>query len=168
MLIASSTLEKAITEITGPKISSRAIRNAFDVGDVVHDDRRALSATFEGDSFQVGVRGIFEKEEADFGRAGEADTIDVLVAPDLLTRGFAEARHDLQNAIGQASLSRQRRNSNCGQRGLLGWLDDDRVAAGKHWRNIPHRHEQREVPRQNRIDDGGRLSHDHRDHVGRG
>ena len=99
------------------------------------------------------------------GRAGEGHHVDVHVAAQRLARGLAEAGQHLQHAVGNAGLRRKLGDAQCGQRRLLGGLQDDRVAGGECGPQLPGGHHQRIVPRHHGGDDADRLARDEGDRV---
>jgi len=82
-----------------------------------------------------------------------------------LARAGAVAGHDLQDAVGQPGLARQRAEAQGGERRLLRGLEHDAVADRQRRPELPRRHEQREVPRHDGADDAERLAVDHRDGI---
>ena len=68
----------------------------------------------------------------------------------------AEAVDDVEDAGGQqiADQFHQRQNA---ERRLLGRLQDDAIAGGDRGRELPHRHQHREVPGDDLADDAERL-----------
>ena len=71
---------------------------------VGHHDMRALAAAFERDALHVALARIDHHQLADLGRAGEADHVDVHVQRERLAGLFAESRHDVEHAVGNARL----------------------------------------------------------------
>ena len=74
----------------------------------------------------------------------------------------AEARQHVEHAVRHARLRRQCREAHRGQRRLLRRLEHDGVAGRQRRRELPRRHDQREVPRHDRRDDADRLARDQR------
>ena len=125
-----------------------------DVG-VGVDDVRALAAELERDLLEVAGRGL-DDQLADLGRAGEGDLVDVVVRGQRRAR-VAVAGDDVEHAVGQAGLLEQLAEAQRRERRLLGRLEDDRAAAGQRGPELPGRHQQREVPRDDLPDDADRL-----------
>ena len=132
---------------------------------VVEHDERALAAHLEADVLEIALAGVFQKVCADFGGPGEQHAVDVHMPADRLTRGFAEAGRDIEDAGRQARLDRELRQPQRSQRRLFGRLQDDRAARRQRRRKLPSDHQQRKVPRQHEADDADRLLHDHRHRV---
>ena len=61
--------------------------------------------------------------------------------------GLAKARYHVHDAVGHAGLGNQPGQPQRGQRGLLGRLEHHAVTRGQGWPELPGRHQQREVPR---------------------
>ena len=78
-------------------------------------------------------------------RAGEGDLVDVVVV-DQRRAGLAVAGDHVQHALGQARLERQLAEAQRRERRLLGRLEHDRAAGRQRRRDLPRRHQQREVP----------------------
>ena len=78
-----------------------------------------------------------------------------------VAHGHAVAGDDLQHA-GREHLLRELDEAQHRQRRLLGGLDDLHVSGGERRAHLPHRHEQRVVPRADPGDDAEGLAPDHR------
>jgi len=63
--------------------------------------------------------------------AGEGDLVDVGMADHRRSSGFAVAVEDVDDAVGEAGLQGELGQLDAGDRGLLGQLHDDGVAAGE-------------------------------------
>ncbi len=112
---------------------------------VVEDDVGRLAAEFEREPLRrAGQRPL--DDLADVGRAGERDLVDVVVLDERLPDRRA-AGQDVDHARRQVGLGDDLGQHQRGQRRGLGRLEDDGVAAGQRGRDLPRRHQQREVPR---------------------
>ena len=127
---------------------------------------RRLAAAFERDTLHVRLAGVAEEELADLGRAGEGDHVDVHVPAERLAGGLAEARHDLQDAVGEPRFDRELGEPDDAERRLLGRLQDHAVARRERRPELPRGHQEREVPGHDRADDAERLAQDRDVRVG--
>ena len=123
-------------------------------GAVVEDDVGGLAAQLER------VRDAAAGELAldrlpDLGRAGEGDLVDPGVPHELRARRPV-ARDDVHGARRELGLATHVGEDERGERGRLGRLQDDGVAAGERRRHLPRQHEQREVPRDDLAGDAER------------
>ena len=117
---------------------------------VLEDDVGRLAAELEREA-DVAARQRGLDVLADGGRAGEGDLVDALGAHQRGARRAVagEDRDDAGRQLGLlADLGQQQR----GQRRGLGRLEDRGVAAGERGRELPGRHQQREVPRHDLAD----------------
>ena len=127
----------------------------LDVG-VVEHDVRALAAELERDALEVRAARRLRDQLADLGAAGEGDLVDVRVLGER-GAGVAVARDDVQDAGRDAGLERELAEAQRAERRLLGRLEDDRAAGGERRADLPRRHQQREVPRDDLPDDADGL-----------
>ena len=116
---------------------------------ILEDDVGRLAAELEGDLLQVGVCSGLHDLAADKSGASEGDLVDVHVRRDGGTGDPAEAGDDVDDTRGETSLLDEVGEHQSGQRGLLSRLQDDGVAGGESGRNLPGKHQQGEVPRDN-------------------
>ena len=100
---------------------------AWSIGRVVEDDVGGLAAELEGDLL-VGAGDRLGDRLADVGRAGEGDLVDVRVL-DQRVAGLAGAGDDVDDARRQVGLLADLGEQQRGQRGGLGRLEHDGVAA---------------------------------------
>ena len=122
---------------------------------VVEDDVGGLAAELQGDLLvRAGDR--LGDRAADVGGAGEGDLVDVGVR-DQRAAGVAGAGDDVDDTRGQVGLLADLGEQQRRQRGGLGGLEHDRVAAGECGRDLPREHQQREVPRDDLAGDAQRL-----------
>ena len=121
---------------------------------VVEDDVGGLAAELEGDLL-VGAGDRAGDRLADLGRAGEGDLVDVGVRHDRAA-GVAGAGDDVDDARREVGLLADLGEEQRGQRGGLGRLEDDRVAARQGRGDLPRQHQQREVPRDDLAGDAER------------
>jgi len=98
---------------------------------------------------------------ADLGRAGERDLVDARMAYERGAGAFAVAGDDVHRARREAGFHDQLGQAQRRERRFLGGLEHDRAAAGERRRDLPHRHQQREVPRDDRADDADCLAPRH-------
>jgi ParB family chromosome partitioning protein len=91
--------------------------------------------------------------------AGECDHVDIHMQGERLAGRRTRAWNDIEHASRHAGFQCQLSELERGQRRLLGWLEHDRVAHGERRRDLPHRHEQREIPRHDGADHAKRLVH---------
>ena len=112
---------------------------------VREDDVGRLAAELE----RVALRRAGEPaldQPADLGRAGERDLVDVGVL-DERGAGFTRAGDDVHDARRQPDVADQLGELERGERRRLRGLQHHRVAAGERRRDLPRRHQQRKVPR---------------------
>ena len=130
---------------------------------VVEDDVRRLAAELQRDLL-AGAGDRAGDGFADLGRAGEGDLVDAgmvherrPVAPAPVTMLTTPGG---RSACWKISRSEQQR----GERRGLRRLEHDGVAAGQRGRDLPRRHQQREVPRDHLPGDAERfrVAHDRR------
>lgn len=126
----------------------------------------ALAAALQADSLHVGFRRVGQKPLADLGGSGEANRIDVHVAPQGFTGLVAESGDDLEGTVGNTRLGGQRCNLQRRQAGLLGGLQDQGIACAQRRADLPAGDDQGVVPRHYRRDHAHRLPVDHA-HAGR-
>ena len=132
-----------------------------EVGDVGHEHLRRLATAFERDPLHVRLPGVLQDQLADLGGTGEGNLGNVGMQRERLARHFAQAIDHVQHTWWPAGLREQCRQPQTAQRGLLGGLQDDRVARGERRRDLPHGHQQRVIPRRDRADDAQRLAQYH-------
>jgi ParB family chromosome partitioning protein len=115
----------------------------------------ATSAQLERHRDDV-LRRVLHDQAAGGGLAGERDLGDALGRRERLARFQAEAVDDVEHPRGQqvAHDFHQRQNAH---RRLLGRLQHDAVARRERRRDLPHGHQQREVPRDDLAHDAQRL-----------
>ena len=121
-----------------------ALDRHVEVG-VGQDDVGRLAAQLERDPLERAA-GLGADLAPDGGRAGERDLVDVLVV-DQRRAGLAVAGDHVEHALGQPRLERQLAQPQARQRRLLGGLEHDRAARRQRRGDLPGRHQQREVPR---------------------
>ena len=124
---------------------------------VGENDVGTLAAEFESDALEIGFRGGFHDEVADFGGAGEGDFVDVHVASERGAGGGAVAGKQVDDAIGEAGFLDEFGNAQRGERSLLGGLHDDGAAGGERGAEFPGLHQQRKVPRNDLANDADGL-----------
>ena len=104
---------------------------------------------------------FFGDQLARCGVTGERDERDRGVPDERVADGHAVAGHDLEHARRQ-HLLRELDEPQHRQRRLLGRLDDLDVAGRERRPHLPHRHEERVVPRADPGHDAERLAANHR------
>ena len=122
---------------------------------IVEHDVRRLAAELER-QLLARARELLLDLLADFGAAGERDLREVLVR-DERCPGAAVAGDDVDDARRQPRLLEDLAEPQGRERRRLRGLQHDGVAACERWRNLPRRHQQREVPRDHLADDAQRL-----------
>ena len=126
---------------------------------IIEDDVRRLAAEFEADALQIALSRILHQQLADGAGAGERQHVDVIVQGQRFSGGAAESRHDIEHAGRQAGFERELAELQRRQRALFRRLQNDGVAHRQRRRDLPHRHQQREIPRHDCADDAERLVH---------
>ena len=119
--------------------------------DVVEEDVRALAAEFQGDRNDV-LAGVLHDQLAGRGLAGEGDLGDAIARGKRLAGFEAEPVHHVEDTLGQQVADEIHQPHDRG-RGLFGRLEHDGVAGGQSRCDLPHGHQDREVPRDD-------LAHD--------
>ena len=99
-------------------------------------------AELEGDLLQVGACGSLEDGAAGDGRASEGDLVDVHVRGKGRTGSLTETGDDVDDTWWESGLLDELSSDETAERGLLGSLDDDSVAASDGWADLPCPHEQ--------------------------
>lgn len=87
-------------------------------------------------------------DATNLGTAREGDLVNVHVGAEAGAAGWAIAAQKVEHARGEASLVNQTGGDGGGQRCLLGGLEDHDVARGQARGNLPHEHQEGEVPLQ--------------------
>ena len=123
--------------------------------DVGEEDVGRLAAQLQRDRDEVLGR-VLHDQPAGRGLAGERDLGDALVLGQRLAGLDAEAVDDVEHARRQ-QVADQLHQHHDAHRRLLGRLEHDAVAGGERRRELPRRHQQREVPRDDLADDAERL-----------
>ena len=100
--------------------------------------------------------GVLHDQAAGRRLAGEGDLGDAGAAGERLAGLDAEAVDDVEHARGQ-QVTDELDDLEDRPRGLLGRLEHDAVAGGEGRGELPHGHEDREVPRDDLADDAERL-----------
>ena len=108
--------------------------------------------------FRLRGPGRRDDELADLGGAGERDLVDVAVGGQRRAGGLAEPRYDVDDTGGHAGLGDELGQPQRRQRRLLGGLENDGAAGGERGTELPGRHQQREVPRDDLADDPDGLA----------
>ena len=122
---------------------------------VLEDDVRRLAAELERQpDLAPGERGL--DVAADGGRAGERDLVDPVGAHERGARSTPSPGRIATTPGGQLGLLDDLGEQQRRQRRRLGGLEDRGVAAGERRRELPGRHQQREVPRHDLPDDAHR------------
>ena len=99
---------------------------------------------------------VLHDETAGGRLAGEGDLGDALVLRQGLAGLDAEAVDDVEDAFRQQVADDVHQHHDAHRR-LLGGLQHDAVAGGERGRQLPHRHQDREVPRNDLADDAERF-----------
>ena len=134
----------------------RAADRDIHVGIGKHD-RRRLAAKFQRHLLQVAGRRLHD-QLADFRRTGERHLVHVGMRRQRCAGGFAEAGDDVHHAWRKADLLNQSAKPHRRQWRLLGRLQHDRAARRQRRRQLPGRHHQREIPRNDLADHADRLA----------
>ena len=125
------------------------------VGDVGEEDVGRLAAEFERAGDDVLGR-VLHDETAGRRLAGERDLGDALVLSERLAGLDAEAVDDVEYA-GRQQVADEIHQHHDAHGRLLGGLQHDAVAGGERGSELPHRHQDREVPGDDLADDAERL-----------
>ena len=157
----------------------RARDRRFEVG-VGEDDVRALAAELQGDALDR-VRAEAHDLAARLRRACERDLVDARVPHEVRAGRRPVARHDVDDAGRKSHLGRELRQPERRRRRLCVRLDDDGATGGECRGELPGRHHERVVPRddlrgdadgllqrvgEQRAADRPRLARDRRDRRG--
>ncbi|MCY1401807.1 hypothetical protein D9M71_169310 [compost metagenome] len=133
-------------------MGAHALDHGVEVG-VVADDHRRLAAQFQVGALER-TRGALEDFLPGDDVAGKRHHAHARVADQLAADTVAAAAEDVDHPR-REDVRQRRRQGQDGQRGVLGGLEDQRVAGGKRRRDLPGRHHQRVVPGG----DGGHHAH---------
>ena len=139
--------------------------NDVEVLRIIQDNAWVFAAAFEHDTFEVGLRRIFQEFASDLGRAGKRDHVDIRVYADGLAGDRTFAGDDIQDATRQACFVGKLRDAKRGHGGFLRRFDNQRVSTGERRSDFPGHHQHREVPGQHTADHADRLAHDHGDRI---
>ena len=100
-----STSRRELAEHTSPWLAkmpnSGHLRRVVEAVAVGEHQVRALAAALQPHRLCVRLTRVAEEELAHFGGPGERDAIDVVVKPNRAAGCLAEARHDVERAIGE-------------------------------------------------------------------
>ena len=141
----------------GEDSEERVVDGRVEVG-IGEDDVRRLAAELERDLFQVRRR-VAHDAASGLSAAGERDFVDELARGERVTDHRAGSEHDVHDAGRKLELLEDRRQANHRQRREFCGLEDADVARRERRRELPHRHEQRIVPRNDLSADADRLAH---------
>ncbi|EJZ06057.1 hypothetical protein MFORT_28624 [Mycolicibacterium fortuitum subsp. fortuitum DSM 46621 = ATCC 6841 = JCM 6387] len=108
------------------------------------EDVGALAAQLEGHRDEV-LAGVLHDQPARGGLTGEGDLGDPVARSQRLTALDTEPVDHVHHARGQ-QITDQRHQVEHRNRGLLSGFEDDGVACGQRRSQLPHRHQDREVP----------------------
>ena len=97
---------------------------------------------------------------ADLGRAGEGDRADKRVRGQLPTDGFRVARDDVQDAVRETCLLRERRQRQGRKRRIGRGLHNHGAANRKRRRNLARNHGEGEIPGRDRANHADGLPMD--------
>ena len=124
---------------------------------VREDDVRALAAELEGDLLDRSRRKL---QDAPPGRrlAGEGDLVDAGMSGERLADLLAGTGEDVHHAIGDARFATDLAQHHRGDRGGAGRFEDEGVAGGEGWGQLPGGHQQREIPGHDLGADADRLA----------
>ena len=123
--------------------------------DVGEEDVRRLAAELQRHGDEV-VGGVLHDHAPRRRLAREGDLGDALVLGERLAGLDAEAVDDVDDA-GRQDVGDQFHDDEDAERRLLGGLEHHAIAGGKRRRELPRRHQDREVPRDDLADDAERL-----------
>ena len=113
------------------------------------DNVGALAAELEGDLLQVGASSRLHNLSANDGGTSEGNLVNAHVGRHGSTGDLSETSDDVDDTWWEARLLYELAGYVCGQRCLLGSLQDDGVTGGNGRANLPCPHEQGEVPGDN-------------------
>ena len=124
-------------------------------GDILEEDVGRLAAEFQRHRNDI-FRRILHDEAARRRLAGEGDLGDPLALRQRLAGLDAEAIDDIEDA-GRQKIADHVHEDHDAHRRLLGRLQHDAIAGGERGRELPDRHQEREIPRDDLRDDAERL-----------
>ena len=124
---------------------------------VAKNDVGRFAAQFERHFLQIAGSRL-KDQFADFGGTGEGDFVDIRMRGQGGARGFAIARDDVHDAVGNSGLLNQFAQPQAGERRLLRRLDHHRASRSQRRAQLPGRHQQREIPRNDLADHAHRLA----------
>ena len=131
-----------------------SLQRAIPLG-IGEDDVGGLAAQFERRGDEL-FGGGFRHNPTDAGRAGEGQLGDLRMVEDRLPGHGTSARDNVDHA-GRQHLGEDLGEFEDRDRRHLGRLDDHRVARRDRRRDLPGRHQQREVPGNDLPDDADRF-----------
>ncbi len=120
-----------------------------------HDVGR-LAAELQRDFLEV-VGGCLDDQLAHFRRPGEGHLVDARMRSQRCAACFPKAGDHIEHARRQTRLQAQLGEAQRRQRRLFRGLQYDGTSCREHWPELPGRHQQREVPRDDLRDDADRL-----------
>jgi len=113
---------------------------------IIEDDIGTLATQLERDLLQVRPSGSLHDLAADNSATGESNLVDVHVRGERGAGDLAEAGEDVDDAWWETGLLDELGGVERTERGLFGGLDDDGIAAGDGWADLPCPHKKGEVP----------------------
>ena len=120
-------------------------RHLLDI-DIGHHDDRRLAAKLERDALQR-VGGAAVDDLADLRGPGEGDLVDVGMPYQEGAGRVAIAGDDVDDTRRESGFRHEIGEAQCGQRGLFSRLEDHGATGRERRGNLVHRHQQREIPR---------------------
>ena len=124
---------------------------------VAENDVGRFAAQLQRHFLEVPGGGL-KNQFADFRGTGESHFVDVRMRRQGGARGFAIARDDVHHSVGNAGLQNQLAQPQASERGLFGRLDHHGASRSQRRSQLPGRHQQREVPRDDLTDHADRLA----------
>ncbi len=112
---------------------------------IVHDDHGGFAAQLQRHALHV-IDGLMTDQLAHFRGAGKGDLVHARVSRQSRTCAFATTRDHVDHTGGETSFQSQLGQTNGSQRCLFSRLQNHGTTGGHGRRNLPHRHQQREVP----------------------
>ena len=132
----------------------------LDIGIGQHHHRR-FAAQFKRNPFQIASRSL-DDLAPDIGRSGERDLVDIGMRRQRGAGHFADPGQDIDHARRKARRIDQFTKTQCAQRGFLGGFEHHGTARRQRRGQFHHRHDQREIPRDDLRHHPDRFAHGER------
>eukprot|EP00906_Rhabdomonas_costata_P014954 RCo021454 len=124
---------------------------------VVEDNVGRLAPELQSHSLEVRLRRELHDGSAGRPRTGEGNLQHILVGRQRGPDGGTEPRDQVEDSVRKPNLVTELRKQQCGERGLLRGLQHQGVTAGQAGGDLPGKHQEGKIPRDDRPADPNGL-----------